>query len=67
MYITYNLLAWNWIKEKFDIKWIVCLFTLSLLAETHLGPDQTRTKCASQSLIKSLYKYAGLVVYGKPY
>ncbi len=41
------------------------LFKCSLRAETHLGPDETRlkTKCSKQAL-KSLYKYAGLVVYG---
>ena len=46
------------------IIWLVCLFTCSLLAETHLGPDWTSLKQNAQTRFWSLYKYAGLVVYG---
>ncbi len=42
----------------------VCLFTHLLLAETHLGPDGTRLGEMFKPGFISLYKYAGLVVYG---
>ena len=33
--------------------------------ETHLGPDGTRLKQNAQARLKSLYKHAGELVYGK--
>ena len=33
--------------------------------ETHLGPDGTRLKQTAQARLKSLYKHAGELVYGK--
>ena len=53
-----------WKGDLYSPCLFVCLFTCLLHAKTHLGPDGTRLKKMLKQGFKSLYKYAGLVVYG---
>ena len=49
--------------QRHNVSSFCCLFSRSLRAETHLGPDGTRLKQYAQAILESLYKHAGQLVH----